>query len=500
VIIQEFSKHQHVVPRWLGYKKSIELNELGQLSSVPLAAVQAEQFRNEIIEFQDSQSHRHGADLFERLLLANQDDLAQQIAPVIVAEKRLAEPIRNLARETLTKKGQALAEATNEEMIRVHKRLLRDQPRNGIRWVELARLYAIKRQHAKAYDALHVAIGLNPQDRYTVRSLIRFLLHINESKEASNVLGSNINSIKDPWLKGIGLSALMIAGRSPKAQLAGSPASFGKGQVFENSEFLAACGMLLLENGKDKNAKTYFRTAWGDPSANVTTHAEWLTRTLLPDLRSDALSLKRKTSEAKAGEAYSRADWSRMIEEVNEWILEEPYSAKPFRFLAQACNIRGKFEEAIDWIKKIEKIGRCDFGAKISKLYALLCLKRTVEAEEMLVEFDIESLVRSDKVLILANLGLLFIQKGSPDEGLSLYKRAEREAATFSQELASKVFINAMFATRISGKKLSEEDHRRLKNLASAFKHEVAVALLIKRIDPDLYQFEPPQEIVVGMV
>jgi tetratricopeptide (TPR) repeat protein len=492
VIIPESNANQHVIPRWMGYLKSMELNELGrpadnrlwngQFSRPSLVA--------ELNAYLLSREHRHGAELFERLLMAGADDLARQIAPLLVGDLRLAKPLRDIAARLLDMRQQHFSDPTCDELIRMHKRYLREYPRNGIRWVEVARLYTIKRQYDKAHDALNIAFNLNPRDRYTVRSLIRYLIHVQQEKETIKVLGSDIGKISDPWLKGIGLSALMMAEKGPKTRLFGAPSQVARDELFENSEFLAACGMLFLSEGKDKSAKSYFRTAWTVPSGNVTTHAEWITRSMLPDLRSEALSLEGKTAEAKAGQAYSCAEWSTMSDAVQEWILEEPYSTKPFRFLALASNVRGLFAECLKWIDKIEKAGRCDFGTKISKLYALLSLKQLSEADKIFSDFDIDSLKPVEKVLVLANLGLYLVQKGLVDDGLAIYRRAELEALSVSTDLSAKVFINSMVAAKIGNKTIDNSDYARLKGMAEGFKHDIGVSLLLKKIDPVLYRFD----------
>jgi hypothetical protein len=48
--------------------------------------------------------------------------------------------------------------------------------------------------------------------------------------------------------------------------------------------------MLNLSDDRSKKAKELFLAAWDAPSGSVTTHAEWVTRSPVPDLRREAIA------------------------------------------------------------------------------------------------------------------------------------------------------------------------------------------------------------------
>lgn len=497
MIIQEGNNgNQQVIPRWMTYAATMRANELGP--AAPPGALVSPQLLSrldqEIDAFLVHRHHRLGGDLFERLIISGDGERAKRLAPYIAGDQRHAKPLRELAERTTRGTEEHFAEPTCDELIRLTRKRLRDEPRNGIRWVELARLYAISRQAEKADAALRIAKGLNPRDRFTLRAQIRFFLHMHDAKSAASVLGHKLDAVTDPWLKGVGLSALMLANRNPSGGLIRDPAAVTKEHLFDCSEWLAACGMLNLSDGRSRRAKDLFVTAWEAPSGNVTTHAEWVTRSLLPDLRPKAVSLRGMTPEAKAGRYFSLGLWREMHTAVEEWMLEEPYSRKPFRFLAHSFNVRGEFSDAVKWAERAVEGDTPDFGVRISLIYALLNLHRVEEAEALLHKFDVDSLRPADAVVVLANLGLLLVQKGKVDEGLTIYRRAEKDALKISGDLSARVFINSRIAAKSAGRNLDEEDTRRLMEMARGYQNDIAACLLINRVIKGAAVFKPPTQ------
>lgn len=475
------------------YSATINANELGSPApDGPLANPKIiSRLDSEISAFLQHRHHRLGADLFERVILAGDLERAKKLAPLLVNDKRLAQPLRSLAERIIGGPSEHFSEPNCSELIGLTRKRLREEPRNGIRWVELARLYTISRQPEKAAAAFRVATALNPRDRFTLRAQIRFFLHIHETKSAASVLGHKLDSVSDPWLKSAGLSALMIAKRNPSGGIITDPKAIRGENLFEYSEWLAACGMLNLSDGREKKAKDFFLKAWEAPSGNVTTHAEWVTRSLIPDLRPKAISLQGMTPEAKAGRFFSLGLWKDMRIAVDEWILEEPYSRKPFKVLAQAHNLKGEFTDAASWAERACDGVVPDWGAKVSLVYALLNLRRLDEAEALLKGLETAALTPSNAIVVLANLALLLVQRGAVDDGLALYRRAEKEALKVNESFSAQVFINSLIAAKLAGRNVSDDDRSRLMDLAKGYQHSIAFCLLINRVIAGAATFKP---------
>lgn len=478
---------QHVIPRWMGYAKTLREGEFGKVLTVSTGkSGLPPHLELELIKFREDPHPRIAAYLFERLLLLDFREAAKEVARYVVTTKTLQPAVRTVA-ERLLGETSPVEDLSVEFKVaaRIHKSYLRRNPRNGIRWVELARCYTVLRQFEKARDAIKIALALNPHDRYTVRSAIRFFVHVDEPKNAASILSSDLRMVDDPWLLSAGLSALMMAEKSPRKKIIIDPTRFAKERVFDWSEFLSAVGMMAVRDGKG-SAKNFFRTAWKDPSGNVTTHAEWVTRTLFPGLRKEGVGFDRSTPEARARIAFSQARWSDMYDSIEEWKLEEPYSRRPYRFGAYASNLLWRHAKALKFVAAIEELGGpVDFGLSISKIYAALCLARLSEAEAELriLEPFIQS--TGERVLFTANFGLLQVLLGNFQQGLELYEKAEKLGAEISDTLKAKVFINCMVAKKWAGMVLSDKERYRLHDYENVYADIDSILLFDAIRNPD---------------
>lgn len=475
---------QQVIPRWMEYWKSIKVGELGLPAAVEKQSDLPPRLAAEIELFWKAPSPRVGGDIFERLLCLGETSRLQAFAQYVAGQRELSSVLRSVAGKML---GGSATFQEDSEVSRVKiaacRFALKNNPKNGIRWVELARMYLVVGQKDKAERALRIALNLNPYDRYTVRAAIRFYFHINSFKCAVSVLGRDLTKITDPWLKGVGLSALLWAEKLPIRKVEADVARLQGDSLFEYSELVEALGMLELSRDKMKPAQKLFRAAWQNPSGNVTTHAEWVTRNIFKDLRKEATSLEGKSPEANARYYFSERRWRDAFATAEEWILEEPYSKRPYRFLAVCYNVLMRFEDVLKTYERAKAIGFSDFRLRVSRLYALLCLKRLDEASEELESIVIDELKEDQRPVMFADMGMLFYLRGKLKEGEEYYLLAEKLAAAVSSEFKDDVFVNHLVAKRMAGANIKEVDVARLKKKRENIKDDVDLEVLIWRID-----------------
>lgn len=79
------------------------------------------------------------------------------------------------------------------------------------------------------------------------------------------------------------------------------------------------------------------------------------------DLRPKAVSLRGMTPEAKAGRYFSSGLWREMDTAVDEWMFEESYSRKRFRFLTHSFNLKGEFSDAVKWAERAAACDNADY-------------------------------------------------------------------------------------------------------------------------------------------
>ena len=473
------SKPPQVIPRWMGYWQSIDTGELGlpdELSNPILS----QRLGNGVSEFLKFPSARLGGELLEKCFLLGVP-IDPRLSDYVLRQKTLSGVIRKIAESRLA--GLVKPSDDYKTLVALHRKALKDNPRNGIRWVELARLHLILGDKAKAERALRIALSLNPRDRYTVRSAIRFYFHVEDEDGAVSVLGKDLIGYQDPWLKSVGLSALLWSDRRPIRKLAlpinGVPAS----QLFDNSEYIEALGMLELTRDSHGAAKKLFKTAWENPSGNVTTHAEWVTRKIFPGLRDQAMGSSRNTPEANARLYFSQRRWRDAFCAANEWMLEEPYSRRPYRFLVNMNNTLMRFEDALNVAYKSSDMGPLDLKLKVGKLYALLCLSRLDEAEAELRGMVIDNLKDYDKPVFFADVGMLNYLKKNYKEGEDNYLAAERTAAKESNEYRERVFLNHMVARKMAGLVITDDEKRRLLEKNPVSEQSIDTEILMWRVN-----------------
>jgi tetratricopeptide (TPR) repeat protein len=473
------SIHQ-VIPRWMTYIQSLFADEFGRLVDSGDPRSVAPVFYAELEEFYKSRNARIGADLFERSIVMGLKNETLSLAPFVAEQKNLSKTLRAVAERVLT--GAIVGDENDYDVaIRKHRQLLAENPRNAIRWAELARLYTIKRNTYRAVRAIRTALQLSPSDRYVVRSALRLFIHLQDDEQLLSVCGEDIASITDPWIKGVSISALLIAGKAPKRKIIPNARVFPKEAIFDYSEYLSACGMLEIHFGKGNQAKQLFTGSWADPSGNVTTHAEWVTRTHFPGLRSEISHFKQPTPEAKAGVAFSQGLWGRMNEAVVDWRLQEPFSKRPLRFLANAENVQAHFDKTLAIISEAERLGALDYGMAISKIYALLCTGRLDEARSILCMIPVPDEGSASRCVLIANWALLELLLGETKTGLDLYSRAEREGSLLSLHFRDRVFIYGIVARRMAGLGVDDEQLTRVKKVVGENPTDIEIQQIGKR-------------------
>src|SRR5262249_42454089 len=99
------SKPQQVIPRWMGYSKTIREGEFGRVtSSVRSNADLPADLLRELQEFRKDPHPRYAAYLFERLLVEDWRDQAKEVAKYLVTAKSISSITRAVAERMILEK------------------------------------------------------------------------------------------------------------------------------------------------------------------------------------------------------------------------------------------------------------------------------------------------------------------------------------------------------------------------------------------------------------
>jgi len=301
-----------------------------------------------------------------------------------------------------------------------------NQPRNAFVWTDLARLYTILGQLSQAQTAIKIALALEPNERFVIRSAVRFLHHIKAHDEALHLLRRNPKTIEDPWLLAAETAASAAAQTDPKFAKTGL-LFLERHDInpFHISELASAMATQEMRAGKHRHSNKLFAQSLYRPTQNALAQAVWATKLAgLADINPELL-LRAKASEAITLDYYNRGAWKELIEAADKWAKEEGFSARPFGI---ASSIASSLLEKAQLGEEI-----ADNGLKINpgnsvllnnKAFAQALQNKVDSATKTLLEVDLESVNPQSKVCLLATTGLVCFRSGKGAEGRLLYEKA----------------------------------------------------------------------------
>jgi tetratricopeptide (TPR) repeat protein len=431
-------KERQVIPRWREFRQALRHGELvgaGQAgeSSAPedevIKRLRRDWERNRSTPFAGELvsagvvlgNHKSALDAAEYLLRSEQpsDGIAQGIARYIVG--------RGLVDEGL---GEAipfeLHSAQVRQRIRQLRGWLREDPRNGFWWVDLARSYAVLGQEKGADRAMERALSLTPDNRFVIRSASRLYLHLGEHERAWEVLKRSVAYTRDPWLLAAEIATASTLGVTAKSLRLGRLILKEEDyQARQTAELSSAIATLELKNGKSREAKRLFAHSLISPTENVIAQAEWA----LPHVTSLEIPVHLQqmvgAHEARFVDSKRKGRWADAMEEVQGWLWDQPFSSRPAMYgsyIASMC------------LEDFELSARlAEFGLTASPddpvllnnaAVALANLSQTDEAWKRYRKIDASLLSAQSTIVHLATEGLLWFKTGFPNRGGVLYQEA----------------------------------------------------------------------------
>ena len=138
--------------------------------------------------------------------------------------------------------------------------------------------YTIIGQEEKAKRAIKNALFLAPENRFVLRSMARFFVHLGEEGIAfahDTIKRSQITK-HDPWIIATEISLATLRQRSSTLAKSGLQlVESGLFHPFNISELASSLATLELKNGKIKNSKKLFINSLTSPNDNSLAQAEW---------------------------------------------------------------------------------------------------------------------------------------------------------------------------------------------------------------------------------
>lgn len=421
-------KNRKVIPRWRQSTLTVGLHELDSL--LPRASrriLDPTTLEEKVRDWQANNTVAFAAEVAAAALVLGVPERARDAARFILSsECSPTAALRHLAQHVLSPTDPSEEDRGQPSVrIRLLRAIVREDPRNAIRWVDLAREYAILGLLEKSKFAMKVGINLAPDNRFVVRSAARLFVHTGDPAFAHYLLFRTGSAETDPWIMAAEIAVASVAGRQSNLVKPGRKLlNSGSFAPFHVSELAGALATLELESGNRRLARKLFRQALADPTANAVAQARWAQKDAALEIGESALSVSR-AHEARAWSHHYAGRWEPALYEAKQWFEDEPYSSRPPALGSYiASTIFQDYEEGIR-IARQGLTANADEPTLLNNLaFALICSKQLPEAEAVLHRLNRLPVQDRGTIVRLATSGLLCYRRGDPDAGRALYLRA----------------------------------------------------------------------------
>lgn len=463
-------KDRHVIPNWRSFDNTAKLGELNGSKGIELVS----NFKPDISDIledwteADNQTIGVAGDILGVALVSNQESNPKiiEIANFVlqnenIAPKALASAAKSILKPSTYKVLHLDIDSVElfqdpTSLIILHKKIndlkikLRENPSNSINWIEIGRLYAIIGQSSKAQRAIKNALFLAPENRFILRNMTRFFVHLGDDgiSFAHDIVRKS-NLVKyDPWLLSTEISLATLRGRNSKFIKQGLQiVDSNSFHPFNVTELASSLATVEMKNSNVKKSRKLFEHSLKKPNDNSLAQAEWASQedNTLFAINSSQMNLA-NSYEAIARDFAEKSNWIKAIEYSKKWFLDLPFSKGSVLFGNNIALKKLKNHEIAVEIGKLGLRSHPHDPHLLNNIIYSLCLEdKTEEAELLFQKVDKADLVSKSthNICLLATQGLLNYRKGNPEKARELYLESMKLAKeTGNDSLVSKALVN----------------------------------------------------------
>lgn len=433
-----FDTPRQVIPRWHTYPMARWLGVTMAAEATPANPTPDETYREKIRSWEKSRKLLHAADLVGSALVLNcfDDEQTNEAAQFILKNRnKISGPLLEVTQSYLRlakKEPFPLPEIIIPEesrrffnVIAGLKRRTKEYPRNPILWMDLAFYYSAIGQTSQADHAVTIALSLNSENRYLLRSGARFYMHVGTPDKALHFLRRSAVGNHDPWLVAAEIAISdTINLPSKKMKKAREMVEARSLNDFHISELASALGTIEIRDGSRKKGKKLFALALQDPTENSLAQATHFAIEL-GELGSNISQTQLTHSfEAETRLKFCAEDFKGSLEAAKKWFAYQPFSSRPAVSGSYIAGMAlGQFDESI----KIAKMGQLsspnDLMLRNNLAFSLASSNRIDEAIETLAKTEETESSDLEKDTLLATKALIEFRRGNIDAGRKLYER-----------------------------------------------------------------------------
>ena len=468
-----------VVPGWRDSLTTAAIGELDSLESPTQMKLSSRDFFSEkLAEWKTHKTFSRAAELVSSAIVLKREDEAVEAAETILqAREKSSLTIRSLAK-LIVPSSEELNEIFSapqtpndpKRAIRVFRKRLRNEPRNSLVWVDLARQYTILGHTQKAKHAIRCALASAPLNRFVLRSAVRFYLHLDKPERALFLLRKAGRTPYDPWLLAAEISVAEIVNHTSKfIKVACRMLKAQKQDPRHLTELAATIATIELGAGSRKKARKFFVQSLFAPNDNSIAQLAWASRRTHGAFEFKTSFLEKpRTFEAGAWTHFEKGDWPRALEQAVNWLGDQPFSTRPSILGSYVGILIEDYPKTIEVAKAGLRANPNDFDLLNNLVVGLVRSGSLDKAKEIHAKIKSLSLSVNERVVWLATSGLLEYHKKNTEAARALYLEALETAPPNSKLKTLAALYFALYTVQYE----NPEDWLRTVELAQALARE----------------------------
>lgn len=331
---------RRLIPRWRSFHKTSMTGELStSRKNYKPEYVKNDLFYDQYIqEWENNKTSEIAAEIVFHCLTIGKPELATQQAIYLKSEPNISSELDSLVNKILvTSENSSLIENDIAQLqylkdqlyVEIHrfKKLLHEWPNSSLYWMELARLYSALGEKEKSHKAVKAALQLGGDNRYIIRSAIRFFVHIGDYDALTAVFTNYKQLYKDQWILSAFISLHDLLRRHNLKTKTAKQLITHLGDR-RTTELSGALASLELDSGSIKASKKLFKSSIINPNDNSLAQLAWAEKYVGRLTKISEISVP-FDYEAQTREWFRYDDPKKSLKECVQWMIDEPYSITP---------------------------------------------------------------------------------------------------------------------------------------------------------------------------
>lgn len=305
------------------------------------------------------------------------------------------------------------------------RRIVRDEPRNAVRWADLALAHTVLGHPLQAEREIRTALSIAGPNRFLLRAAARLYVHLDRPDAAHELLTRDPAVLADPWLAAAELATANLAGRtSQHTRRARLLVEDINGHAPRHlAELASQVATAELRAGRHRHAKRLMATALREPTDNALAQAEWASAN---GLNLDRADLDRpRTYEAQALRHSHEGNWAAASNAGMEWLADQPFAHEAAQFTSYAASVGAEDWELAERAAEAGLVANPDdYLLRNNLIFALASQGRAEEAYAQLRLIPVASLDARERAVVMATQGLVLFRHSAPEQGRRSYEDA----------------------------------------------------------------------------